>query len=105
MYTYSYLENHQFSRFLLFALLYFSYHSVHFITVVCTPNSPSNINFTVITLHGSDLIATISWSSDFDVQVSRYIVYVSRADDPTTYNGILFINDEKYKIVSDLISY
>ena len=56
-------------------------------------------------LNGSNLIASISWSSDLDVQVSRYIVYVSRADDPTTYNGILFINDEKYKIVSTLISY
>ena len=56
-------------------------------------------------LNGSDLTASISWSNDVDVQVSRYIVYVSRSDDPTTYNGILFINDEKYKIVSDLISY
>ena len=89
----------------MFALLGFSHHSVHLITVVCTPNSPSNINFTVIILSGSNLTASISWSSNSDVQVSRYIVYVSRSDDPTTYNDTHFVDEEKYKIVSILLTY
>ena len=76
----------------------------YLITVVCTPNSPGNINFTVITLNGSDLTASVSWSSNFTVQVSRYIVYVSRSDDPTTYDGTYFIDERKYKIVSILLT-
>ena len=71
--------------------------------VVCTPNSPNNINYTVIALDGNDFTASISWDDVSNVKVTRYIVYVSRANDPTTYDGIEF-SDEKFKIVSTLIS-
>ena len=83
----------------------FSLSQCTLITVVCTPNASSNINFTVIILSGNNLTASISWNSNSDVQVSRYIVYVSRSDDPTTYNGTHLYDEEKYKIVSILLTH
>ena len=83
----------------------FSLSQCTLITVVCTPNSPSNINLTVIILSGNNLTASISWNSNSDVQVSQYIVYVSHSDDPTTYNGTHLYDEEKYKIVSILLTH
>ena len=100
-----YCQIHQFSRFILFTLLCFYLSQCTLITIVCTPNASSNINFTVIILSGNNLTASISWNSNSDVQVSRYIVYVSHSDDPTTYNGTHLYDEEKYKIVSILLTH
>lgn len=68
---------------------------------VCTPNPPNNINYTVIALDGNDFTASISWDDVSNVKVTQYIVYVSRANDPTTYDGTEFFDDEKFKITND----
>ena len=64
------------------------------------PDSPKNITLEVIKLNDTNLTISVSWINDFAGKVSRYIVYVSRFDQPTTYDGTVFPNNPNYRTVS-----
>jgi len=78
-----------------------SYH-VYLLVSVCPPKPPIDVQYEIILLEGNNLTISISWDINFSGNILRYIVYISRADDPTTYNGTKFLDNEKYKIVSTL---
>ena len=64
------------------------------------PDSPENITYDMIIWNGVNFTVSVSWINGFAGKVSRYIVYVSRADQPTTYNGTEYFNPQNYNTVS-----
>ena len=89
-----------FTGLLFTSLLYLL--AIYFIAA-SPPDSPKNITYDVFVWDGVNFTVNVSWINGFDGKVSRYIVYVSRADQPTTYNGSIFSNNQNsYKIVSCL---
>ena len=54
----------------------------------------------MITWDDDNFTISISWTNGFAGKASRYIVYVSQADRPTTYSGTEILNNHNYEIVS-----
>ena len=53
-------------------------------------------------MDGYNFTVRVSWDVNFIGNISQYVVYISRTNSPTNYNGVHFADDEKYKIVSTL---
>ena len=53
----------------------------------------------MITWNDDNFTVSVSWINGFAGKVSRYIVYVSQADQPTTYNGTEVLNNDNYNMV------
>ena len=86
---------------LLYLQVCYSYLLTVYFIVASLPDSPENITYEVFVWDGVNFTVNVSWINGFDGKVSRYIVYVSQANQPTTYNGSTFSNNQNsYKIVS-----
>ena len=54
----------------------------------------------MITWDDDNFTVSVSWINGFPGKASRYIVYVSQADQPTTYDGTEDLNNDNFKTVS-----
>ena len=73
---------------------------IYLVVIASPPDPPENITYEVIVWDDNNFTVSVSWINGFAGKVSRYIIYVSQADQPTTYDGIEISNNPNYKNVS-----